>query len=171
MSVAHRQHGVALVIALMFLLVLTLIGVAAMHSSVVEIRLARNTQFRIEAMQKAQAVIDAVLADADNFSAYLPPGEQIWYPDRISGNGVSCDSNSLKSTLGSLPISTGLYAEVRRLRPAHVPPLGRSLTSMDKFTSAAFAVRGVYDRSEDGLGAADLEQGVIKILPVSSRIQ
>lgn len=170
-SKPRRQRGLALAVAMVFLLVMTLIGLVAMQSSTVQSILARNTQFEIEATQKAQAIIDAILANDNNFSLELRPGERNCYPDNVPGNGIACDDSFLKTTLENLIIPTGTYAEVRRLRPAQVPPPAPAVTSMDKFTSAAFAVRGKYNRAEIGLGAADIEQGIIKIVPTSARIE
>lgn len=166
------QRGVALAIALIFLVVITLVGLVAMRSSVVEIKLARNNQFEIEATQKAQAVVDAVLEDKANFSSTLKVGEISCY-DSGANAPTACEQSGRRALLnanGEL-FQTGVYAEVQRLAPARVPVPVPSLTSMDKFTAAAFSVRGQFNRAQEGLGAADIEVGVIKILPRYSRIR
>lgn len=168
----RRQGGVALAIALIFLVVITLVGLVAMRSSVVELRLAQNTQFEIEATQKAQAVIDAVVAEAENFSVGLQPGESSCY-NSGSDAPTDCDQSGKPDLLnqGKPLFQTGVYVEVRRLPPARVPLPAPTLTSLDKFSAASFAVRGQYNQAEAGLGAADIEQGVIRIVPSSSRIR
>jgi type IV pilus assembly protein PilX len=54
-----RQRGITLVIALIFLLVLTLLGVTAMQSTVVEERIAGNTRDKDVAFQSAEAGLRA----------------------------------------------------------------------------------------------------------------
>lgn len=166
------QRGVALATALVFLVVITLVGLVAMRSSVVELRLARNTQFEIEAAQTAQAVVDAVVANLDNFSVDLQPGGIACY-DSGSDAPAACGAAFAANLLDvqNALFQDGIYAEVRRLPPAQVPPPAPLLTSMDKFSAAAFAVRGQYNRAAAGLGAADIEQGVLRLVPRSPRIR
>jgi type IV pilus assembly protein PilX len=61
---AHRQRGVTLVIALIFLAVLALLGAAAAQNSVLEERMAGNTRDRDLAFQAAEAA----LKDAENLT-------------------------------------------------------------------------------------------------------
>lgn len=168
----RTQQGVALATALIFLVVITLVGLVAMRSSVVELRLARNNQFEIEATQKAQAIVDAVLAEPADLSTDLAPGDTKCYASGTNAP-TACSTASAADLLDpqNALFQSGVYAEVRRMPPAQVPLPGPLLTSMDKFTAAAFAVRGQYDQAAAGLGAADIEQGVIKLVPRSPRIR
>ena len=54
---AHQQRGVTLVIALIFMAVLALLGVAAAQNSVLEERMAGNTRDRDLAFQAAEAAL------------------------------------------------------------------------------------------------------------------
>lgn len=58
-----RQGGVALFISLVLLLVLTIIGVSAVQSTSLEVRMARNDQDSLLAFQAAESA----LRDAENF--------------------------------------------------------------------------------------------------------
>ncbi len=59
----HQQRGVALFISLVLLLVLTIIGVSAVQSTSLEVRMARNDQDSLLAFQAAESA----LRDAERF--------------------------------------------------------------------------------------------------------
>ena len=58
-----KQSGAVLVMALVMLAVLTLIGVASMDSSSMELKIASNTQEHDVAFQAAQSIIAFVISD------------------------------------------------------------------------------------------------------------
>lgn len=60
-----RQQGAVLITALIFLVILTLISVAAMRSSTLELRMAGNEQEHRRALQSTQSAINGVLANAN----------------------------------------------------------------------------------------------------------
>lgn len=62
----NKQSGAVLVLALVMLTVLTLVGVASMDSSSMELKVASNTQEHDVAFQSAQAVIAFVTSDDEN---------------------------------------------------------------------------------------------------------
>lgn len=64
-----RQTGATLIVALVFLLVLTIAGITAMQFSTLEERMASNSQFRNETFQLAQNEIQSELL---TFNASLP---------------------------------------------------------------------------------------------------
>lgn len=55
----RRQGGVVLVVALMFMLVMSIVGVAAMQSTLMQERMAGNTRDRNLAFQAAEAALRA----------------------------------------------------------------------------------------------------------------
>lgn len=159
------QQGVALASALIFLLVITLLGLVAARTSTTELQLARNVQTRVSAMQTAQSVVDAVVSDNGNLPLGLDANELLCYG---SGNS-ECTGNLTLPASVTAAFSQGIAAEVRRLPPATAPAPGALLTSLSHFGVASFAVRGQFDRGQAGLGAADIEQGVIKLVPKPAR--
>lgn len=76
----HRQTGAVLVMALVLLTVMTLIGVASMTSSSMEMRVASNMQQANIAFQGGQSRVEYILnqattsANAINVRLALPPG-------------------------------------------------------------------------------------------------
>lgn len=61
-----KQSGVALAMALIILVVLTVLGVAAMRSSKLAQRLSDNAQSRMSALQQAQSLADDISATSAN---------------------------------------------------------------------------------------------------------
>ena len=80
----NRQSGAVLVMALVMLAVLTLIGVASMESSSLELKIASNSQEHEIAFQTAQAIIAfATSDDPDNtidFHDITSPSQTLNYP-------------------------------------------------------------------------------------------
>ena len=62
-----RERGTTLLIALVFLVILTLFAVSGMNTGIVNLRTANNAQLMIEAQFAAQQQIEALLSSAANF--------------------------------------------------------------------------------------------------------
>src|SRR5688572_9206262 len=61
----HRQRGAVLIVALLFLVMLTLLGVTAMTSSTMEERMAGNARDNGVAFQAAEAALRDARRDLD----------------------------------------------------------------------------------------------------------
>lgn len=59
MQTRYRQHGSALIVSLVFLLLLTMLGIGAMKSSVLQERIAGNTRDTNLAFQSAESALRA----------------------------------------------------------------------------------------------------------------
>ncbi|MAT91276.1 MAG: hypothetical protein CME59_01615 [Halioglobus sp.] len=58
----HRQRGAALVVALLFLLVVTIIGVTASWNSSLSLKMSTNMQDQYDSLQSAEAAVFATVA-------------------------------------------------------------------------------------------------------------
>lgn len=162
-----KQNGAALIIALVFLVAITLLGLTSIRSSTMELRMAVNEETRITALEQAQAMIDLVGSDDDNLPVTGVSGGTSVGCYKTDGytppSSITCSTSTL--TLDTTEFDGSVYAEVVRLEPV-VAPMPRGLgMSGDKFESALFGIVGGYDRSDEGLGAAEIEQGKLKPLP------
>lgn len=77
-SRAHRERGAVLIVALLFLVMLTLLGVTAMTSSTMEERMAGNARDNSVAFQAAEAALRDAKRDLDSY----PTGAQLPHPTR-----------------------------------------------------------------------------------------
>lgn len=163
----QRQQGMVLATALLFLIVITLLGLIAIRASTTDLQLALNEQNRTEAMATAQSMIDwltthpghLVSSGAAYPLCYKFPGSTVAGSAPVSFKCNKADDKDLSS-----------YAKIRRLDPRWSSPPEQTLTSAVHFGAARFSIRGRYQRTQAGLGAADIETGVVEILPRSRRI-
>ena len=68
------QSGVALVLALVMIVILTLIGLASTYTSIFEVRLSGNKRGTTDAFYAADSGVQVVVANVDNFSL---PGKYV----------------------------------------------------------------------------------------------
>lgn len=95
-----RQHGVSLIIALLFLVILTILGIGVFSTTLSEERMARNFRDKTIALQGAEAAINEAKIfitgsyDASHVPSTLPKplSEQRCY-DGSTIPGFSCDPN------------------------------------------------------------------------------
>jgi type IV pilus assembly protein PilX len=61
-TLSHRQHGAALVVGLLLLLVLTILAISGMTTATLELRMAGNQQYQERAFQAAETGIEQAMA-------------------------------------------------------------------------------------------------------------
>jgi hypothetical protein len=163
-SVDHKQRGAALIVSLIILLIVTIIAVTAVRMSNVNLRSALNEEFRVEAFQQAQSIVDALVSIPTNTPVSGNAGVKYCLP-----GDNTCPTNRQVITLPTDQFATDLAsgkvtAQVERLFPPFsAPPLGYSARC---FQSARFSAQGTLDRSEDGQGRTTIHEGIV--LPVQT---
>ncbi len=163
----RRQSGAALAVSLLMLVILTLIGIAAMRVGRLELRLSQNAESRVNAQQRAQSLADAVLNQS---SANLPiqagTGALGCF---ISGGDtapavVPFSCNGVAPTLPSNTSTDFGYSQVTREQPEFVTPAAlRDGTSGRSYDFARFTVVAGYDNTGNGMGAAEVGIGVLRL--------
>jgi Tfp pilus assembly protein PilX len=158
-----KQQGAILVIALMFLVAITLYTISAMRSSRIGLQMAQNDESRIAAIQAAQALSDAIVANPGSTPVVGKTGYTA-----CTGGEYGCDHTDLvvdDATLSSQIDSSYVSARVERVGTVFRPPPRGVESSIDKFTSASFSITTTYDRTEDGLGRQQITEGVLVLVP------
>ena len=159
----HRQQGAILVIALMFLVAITLFTVSSMRSSNLGLHMAQNEESRIAAIQSAQALADVIVANP----AATPVVGKTGYTACTPGQ-QGCNRNDLPISDLELTAEVAAYnlsAKVERVGAVFRPPPRVVESSIDKFTSASFRVTTTYDRVDEGLGRQQITEGVLVLVP------
>jgi hypothetical protein len=159
----NRQTGVILVIALMFLIAITLLTVSSMRATNIGLYMAQNEESRIAAEQAAQALADAIVANPSATPVYGMQG----FTSCTVGQ-TNCDRNDLPindPVLSYEIASDHISARVERVGPIFRPPPRAVESSIDKFTSAGFRVTTTYDRVDEGLGRQQVAEGVLVLVP------
>jgi len=172
-----RQAGAALAVSLLILIVLTLLAIAAMRSSRVELRLSQNTESHVASLQTAQALADLLTQTDANLPIFAGPG----YVGCFTGSGSSApdtvpnttqdqypcaDTTTAKTAISiSSALSDHSYAQVVRETPEFLTTAAMrgSGNSSRSYDFAKFTVTGGYDNTTNGFGAAEVRQGSLKL--------
>lgn len=182
-AVPSRQSGAALATALFFLVVITILGLAAMKAGQTDLRLALNEESRITAVQSAQSLLESLLeGSASNLIVQQGSGyvQNCYISGELDATSLSTRQKfecppglNPASTLPDGALKLHAYTLIRRESVggsdfAPVAALRRG-DSGERFRLASFTVLAGYDRtsasravgaSESGnFGAAEVSQG------------
>lgn len=163
MDTGTRQRGAALITALIFLVIITMLSLSSMRSSILELRQSSNDEVRVAAFESAQAIIDGVLDTPGNMPVVGDVGYRV-----CSGSGADCDQTGMALPDGMYATEIGagqVDVKVTRLSPLYRPPPRGLGTSARMLTAVAFQIDADYDRTADGFGNAEITQGVIVVVP------
>ena len=162
-----RQQGVVLLVALVFLLLTTIIATTVMNTSIQEVRMSANDQFKEEAYQQTYAVINAIESNINNFAGDEVVGYRMC-PAGTSGTaGTTCNNTTIltvASGVTTVPTDVTMTYEGERLAPL-VSSLPFRLDEADSSSSSKYGVRffessARYDGRDAGLGWAEMSQGI-----------
>lgn len=162
-SSRNKQQGAILVIALMFLVAITLLTVSSMRSSNIGLHMAHNEESRTAAVQAAQALADVIVANPESTPVIGDTGFTA-----CTAGQQGCDRSDLPvsdPTLAGEVSTSHLSARVERTGMIFRPPPRVVESSIDKFTSASFKVTTTYDRVDEGLGRQEITEGVLVLVP------
>lgn len=84
---ARQQRGAVLIVSLIMLVVMTLLGLAAINSSTINLKIINNMQNRQEAMSAAQMAVNQVISSGSYFAD--PATAPTSIPIDINGNGTA----------------------------------------------------------------------------------
>lgn len=160
-----RQGGAALITALIFLVIITVIALSSMRSSTQELRMAVNAEEKVSAGQLAQALSDAVTANPASTPVVGEVGRRV-----CTTGAPACTDTTLflpADAAGLIPAGDGRFVVVERLGAESRPcPRGTGV-SLGAFGCAAFRVNANYDGSANRRGRADVNEGVLVLVPRS----
>jgi hypothetical protein len=162
----HRQRGIVLFASLIFLIVVTMIGLASMRSSTLELRMSLNEESRVSAFQQAQAMSDAIIFTPSSTPVVGDVGHRICTTS-VPG-AVACDQRDLMIPNAFIQGEIGagtLSAIVERVGSDTRPPPRGLDSSLDKFAAPTFRIQSTYDREAEGLGSSTLNEGVLVLIP------
>lgn len=173
-----HSRGAALAVSLFLLVVITLLGLAAMRASQLSLKLAVNEESRVDAMESAQSLSAALLSDVDSSFPVAPEaGYQVsCYPAGLTANTEPFYAPFGCAAAGITPPATSddkfgehSYIEVYR-ESVNGAPLLNTNSAPTGGTSyrvqfARFRITAGYDRSEEGMGVAEVIQGVNVAVP------
>lgn len=166
---AHHQKGAALFVAMLMLIVMTLLSLASMRSSTLEMRMAGNEETRMAAFEQAQAVVDATIVA----NANLPGTDEIGYTvctsNLVVGVATGCSANNLilPAQMAAAVAAGTITARVERTSGQGVdmsPRCTHCANSSRQFTGIGYSVEAVYEPADPRLGQAQIHEGFVKLL-------
>lgn len=158
-----RQRGIALFIALVLLVVVTIIGLASVRTGVMETQMATSEEMRIASLQTAQSAVDAVLDNEANTQVFGAVGRSVCtadWPTACTLNTITLPTK-LTSVLGTGDV---VRAKVEREAPLFSPPPRGLGYSIVRTQAARFKVDSQHDGSANNHGWAEIVQGTLVLI-------
>lgn len=165
-----HQQGAALLVALMFLIMLTLLSVNAMRSSTMELHMASNEQEQRLGFDSAQSATSAAIA-SDKL-VVTNPGDVICF-------GFGTVPGCTDTVVSNVDLGTGAGIGGENSTRAvldEIAPCPRSITSSIRGSSslrtsgsgttgncAYFTVQSIYDATARRGGRIETQQGFVKL--------
>lgn len=153
-----RQKGSTLFLTLIMLVVLTIISLATLGTSLMELRMSNNAEAGMAAGEGAQSIMEAVIHDDSNFG--------------LTGNigSTNCTSNvtcTTNTVAVPAPFDSGSTVIITRLSDTDCPYRNTTqATSCATNKAALFDVYSKLDRSGYGQGRAEGNHGYISLYAV-----
>lgn len=164
-SKRHSEHGVALAVALIMLVILTLLALSGVRLSTMELRMSLNDELRVAAYEQAQSLVDVSIRQFSN-TPVLSPGTIICARDHPGCTGSDVGRVKLPDSYGD-PGTAGtdlgddlVNVIIQGIPPLQAePPVGTGF-SIAVFDAAFLQVTGQYDKNSLGLGASTINEGI-----------
>jgi len=156
------QRGASLFVSLILMTALTLVALGSLSTSLMELRMANNTESGMSAFQQAQAGIDATLAAPANY--YIVNGS---IGDTRCYNISGCVATIASMPEPIAPPDVGVNKlRITRVTNETCPPRTRNTaTSCAKLRATSFVSESTYNNTFAGQGQAELAQGYIRLMP------
>ncbi len=148
-------------VTLMLLLIVTIIALSAVRFSTSGARSALNDEYRAAAFRSAQSLVSAATSLPSNTPVVGSAGYTICTPNITS---ISCNQSDL-ALPNNLYDASSVQVTVTRMAPDFSNPPRAFGSSANLFFAATFGVNGSYDMSSSGQGRAQINQGLMLILP------
>ena len=158
----NLENGAALITALVFLGVITVLSITSMRESTIGVRMAQNEEARLAGLQDAQALTEAVVSTPAATPVIGGSGFTICTAAEPNCNRYGVP---LPLTIANEVAAGHLSAQIQRLTPPLKPPPRVLESSIDKFSAASFQVQATFDRADEGLGQVQLVEGMIVLVP------
>jgi hypothetical protein len=146
-----HQAGAVLVLVLMMLIGITLISMATVNTSVMELRMARNAESGVNNFQTALSAVDFVISNPAN----LPTVGPLMVPTAMPLTG------SVFTVSGGDTIT----ASAARVSECGLPPRMRAANSLMAFSAFNYEITANLNKNNSGMGQTGVVQGFLRLAP------
>ena len=154
------ERGASLFTALIMLVAMSVLALGSLSTSLMEVRMAGNSESTMSAFALAQAGIEVAVNSSDTY--FVVSGAK--------GDTRCFGYTGCTNTIGSVPQPLdSTYSKLRVTRTTEVgcPPRTKdNATSCAKQNASTFVTESEYDGAAAGKGRAELVQGYIQLIPV-----
>lgn len=153
----RKQQGVVLLVGLIFLIIMTLIGVTGMQSTVIEQRMSTNAQDRSLAFEAAEAALRAAENTIESYASATPG------PDTNASDGIYCKATACTTTSTWTPTGGDYAADDTWLSASTevtAIPADWNVTSNPEYIIEYFGQRGGGSGTSGGGLGGGVELGV-----------
>lgn len=158
-----KSKGAALVTSLVLLAALTIVSIAAMSSTTAQLQIVGNDEAMMDAHERAQSVVDAVMEQNGPFVIQGDAGYTV-----CNANVSGCNQSTITLTDSIFTTSNSIKAKVELANTNYAMP--RVAESSSKyFQSTLFEVTGSYDETSSDQGKAEITQGYVVLVPKSGQ--
>ncbi|TNE92928.1 MAG: hypothetical protein EP324_04145 [Gammaproteobacteria bacterium] len=162
-------QGAVLLVALIFLLLLSIVAVTTMRINTLELLMSGNEQSRVEAFQKAQAIVESLDSDEAHFNVLGESGYMVCSGVHTETGG-DCKTNDLlisnASTTDVLADADYYEYDVTELYTGPVPRLSPKWAT-GSGDATIWDIRGYYDDRANKRGESEIVLGSMKVYPGS----
>jgi hypothetical protein len=147
----RKQNGLVLLVSLLILLLIGVVATTVTETNIMQLRMAGNDESKTAALERALAVVDAILDRAKNTPVVGGIGYQVPKDSIVIHEEVT----NAKGTFG--------YS-VTRVGPLEttIPVMNQAMASSGtEYRAARFELTATYDGSAHNLGKATVVQGVL----------
>ncbi len=153
-----RQKGTALMVAMVILIGITLLSLAGINTSILELRMARNMEASANTFQTAMAALDFIFSDPDN---NLPVSGDT----NVTINVTLPDDAGVDGEVFDVTGADSITATAVRLLDCAPPPRARLGQSLAAFSAFVYEASVTVDKNDTGNGRIGMAQGYILMGP------
>jgi hypothetical protein len=146
-----HQKGVVLIAVLMMLIGITLISIATVNTSVMELRMARNAEYSVNNFQTALSAVDFVISNPAN----LPKLGPLMQPVPVA----------LAPSVFTAVSGDTVTASAIRVGECGLPPRLGAANSLMAFSAFESEVTANLDKNGSGMGQTGVVQGFLQMGP------
>lgn len=147
-AACRRETGAALLIALIFLVILTVVAVLGTRTSILELRMSGNQQYQMEALQAAQAALDDARAQVTNNLALLP----------ATNSAAKTCTTGVSGCTGTITLTTGVPNATVQISWRNQGTLVLQEKIASSGDSFFYKINSVYSETGQG-GSAEVDAG------------
>jgi len=164
---ATHNKGAALITSLVLMVALTMISLAAIQTTAMQVQISGNDEAIFEADQYAQSVVDAVIETSTNFVIGTTNGYTVCAASETGCDKVSLTLNDpmFSSVNGGINATTGVQAKVELLKTGTAPRMAKYASSAANFAGAYFKITGIYNELAKNRGKSNVAQGFVMVYP------